>query len=259
MQAREESGEGGPDEAAPARKRPKPAQPPASSALSFAAGDELEPGGGAAAAKGSRSHSDENNSESNTADADTDEAADAELGSLKEAKESAWAGNTEVLLDYLVRRKGRTEGWRRLRQTELEEGKALEVAGDWPWADKTALEVRAAPPFRARNISTHPHMQADRAPRLAPHLGSARSLFARALIPAPYRFRSGGVHLDERPPPPRVQRGAKPERARPLALGPRSSGPHPRPPFPPPLRRQPRFWVQSWGRCTALVMSPPRH
>lgn len=155
MQARDETAEGGTDDPAQVRKRAKPAQPPASSALSFAAGDDLDlttDGGGLGKGGGSQSHSDENNSESNTADVDTDEAADGELSSPKEQKESAWAGNTEVLLEYLVRRKGRTEGWKRLRETELEEGKVPDVGGDWPWADKSALEVRAArwPPARVR-------------------------------------------------------------------------------------------------------------
>ncbi|KAG8469059.1 hypothetical protein KFE25_007577 [Diacronema lutheri] len=141
MQAREESAEGGGDDAAQARKRPKPAQPPTAAPGSAAAGDgERAQADAVGAAKAPRSHSDENNSESNAAGMDTDEIAPGVAAARKEHKDATWAGNTDVLLDYLVRRKGRTEGWKRLRETDLEEGRALDVGGDWPWADKTALE-----------------------------------------------------------------------------------------------------------------------
>lgn len=179
MQAREESAEGGGDDAAQARKRPKPAQPPTAAPGSAAAGDgERAQADAVGAAKAPRSHSDENNSESNAAGMDTDEIAPGVAAARKEHKDATWAGNTDVLLDYLVRRKGRTEGWKRLRETDLEEGRALDVGGDWPWADKTALEVRAARrpcPFKFWPISN----------------------FGRRVAA---RRAAGGVHLDERPP-----------------------------------------------------------
>jgi hypothetical protein len=145
MQAREENagGENG-DEPTQTKKRSKPAQPLVP-ARSFTTGDEGIDLGADGIAK-SLSQSDENNSE-NGGEMDTDEAADGELASpTKEAKDGTWAGNTEMLLDYLFRRKGRTEGWKRLRETETEDVKVLDVGGDWPWADKTALEVRRVPP-----------------------------------------------------------------------------------------------------------------
>jgi len=140
MQTRED-GET-PDEApAPARKRPKSTHAASvPSSLAFAGSDEVD-----LAADGlgklSRTHSEENHSESNAADTDLDEGSAGDMRSpRKEHKEAGWAGNTEVLLDYLVRRKGRTEGWKRLRETEVEETKGFDTGGDWPWADKCALE-----------------------------------------------------------------------------------------------------------------------
>eukprot|EP00306_Pavlova_sp_CCMP459_P009725 CAMPEP_0185189396 /NCGR_PEP_ID=MMETSP1140-20130426/6008_1 /TAXON_ID=298111 /ORGANISM="Pavlova sp., Strain CCMP459" /LENGTH=231 /DNA_ID=CAMNT_0027755957 /DNA_START=72 /DNA_END=767 /DNA_ORIENTATION=- len=140
MQTREEGDT--PDEAPaqPARKRPKSTHAAsAPSALSLGGAEDLD-----LAADGlgklSRSHS-EDRSDTTGMDSDgVDEGSAGERSPRKEHKEAAWAGNTEVLLDYLVRRKGRTEGWKRLRETEAEECKALDLGGDWPWADKCALE-----------------------------------------------------------------------------------------------------------------------
>jgi len=141
MQTREETDATGVEDAQ-ARKRVKQGPPPPAltinTSLSFTA-DEVDLGGDGG--KGSRSTSDENISDSVAGDIDTDDTMNADGSSPRKelAKESAWAGNTELLIDYLVRRKGRTEGWKRLRETEVEEGKSVEI-GDWPWADKCALE-----------------------------------------------------------------------------------------------------------------------
>jgi len=130
MQAREDG-----EEDSQARKRVKSSHPdqltlPIPEELDLAA-DNL--------GKLSRSLS-EDNSES-TADVDSDDAGGSDPRSpRKDVKEGVWAGNADMLMDYLVRRKGRSEGWKRLRETEVDEGTALGMAGDWPWADKGALE-----------------------------------------------------------------------------------------------------------------------
>lgn len=234
MQTREETDAAGAEDAQ-ARKRVKQGPPPPAltinTSLSFTTDGEVDLGGDGG--KGSRSTSDENNSDSVAGDIDTDDTMNADGSSPRKemAKESAWAGNTELLLDYLVRRKGRTEGWKRLRETEVEEGKSVEI-GDWPWADKCALEVgararerpasaRARPRARtsahALGGSTVGARRATRRTRVPSAAGGPAQTHARSArrTPAACFGLTGGVHLDERSAPARI-RATQPERARAL-------------------------------------------
>lgn len=204
MQTREDDGGADETASAPAAARKRVKSPGIPAAMGFTTGDELDRPLDAMN-KVVALVDDLANPE--VVDMDMDDAVDVErVATAGDAKDGPWLGNSDALLDYLVRRKGRTEGWKRLREMEVEEARSQEPGSDWPWASKSALEVRvsaARPEPSRRRLLTTPSSPPPRAAR------------ALHLTPPP-----GGVYQHERPPPSRVW--AKLASAR--ALVPRGAG-----------------------------------